>query len=47
MLALLYFNKLGYSAVAIAFLFLVYEFMGILTRSKHSLKGASSFVVVT
>jgi predicted MFS family arabinose efflux permease len=32
MLVLLHFNELGYSAVAIAFLFLAYEFMGILTN---------------
>jgi predicted MFS family arabinose efflux permease len=32
MLVLLHFNDLGYSPVAIAFLFLAYEFMGILTN---------------
>ena len=32
MLVLLHFNQLGYSPVAIAFLFLAYEFMGILTN---------------
>lgn len=32
MLVLLHFNELGYSAVSIAFLFLAYEFMGILTN---------------
>jgi predicted MFS family arabinose efflux permease len=32
MLVLLYFNELGYSPVAIAFLFLPYEFMGIVTN---------------
>lgn len=32
MLVLLYFNELGYSPVAIAFLFLLYEFMGIVTN---------------
>lgn len=32
MLVLLYFNELGYSPVAIAFLFLAYEFMGIVTN---------------
>jgi predicted MFS family arabinose efflux permease len=32
MLVLLYFNELGYSPVAIAFLFLLYEFMGIITN---------------
>jgi len=32
MLVLLHFNDLGYSAVAIAFLFLAYEFMGIVTN---------------
>lgn len=33
MLVLLHFSDLGYSPVAIAFLFLAYEFMGILTNS--------------
>ena len=32
MLVLLHFNDLGYSAVQIAFLFLAYEFMGIVTN---------------
>jgi hypothetical protein len=32
MLVLLYFNELGYSPVSLAFLFLAYEFMGILTN---------------
>ena len=32
MLVLLHFNELGYSPVAIAFLFLLYEFMGIVTN---------------
>ena len=32
MLVLLYFNGLGYSPVSLAFLFLAYEFMGILTN---------------
>lgn len=32
MLVLLHFNRLGYSPVAIAFLFLAYEFMGIVTN---------------
>ena len=32
MLVLLHFNELGYTAVLIAFLFLAYEFMGILTN---------------
>ena len=32
MLVLLHFHDLGYSAVAIAFLFLLYEFMGIITN---------------
>ena len=32
MLVLLHFNELGYSAVSIAFLFLAYEFMGIVTN---------------
>ena len=32
MLVLLHFDRLGYSAVAIAFLFLFYEFFGIVTN---------------
>ena len=32
MLVLLHFNELGYSPVAIAFLFLAYELMGIVTN---------------
>ena len=32
MLVLLYFNGLGYSPVALAFLFLAYEFMGVVTN---------------
>ena len=32
MLVLLHFNELGYSPVAIAFLFLLYEFMGVVTN---------------
>jgi sugar phosphate permease len=32
MLVLLHFHELGYSPVAIAFLFLAYEFMGIVTN---------------
>ncbi|MFK8022458.1 MAG: organoarsenical effux MFS transporter ArsJ [Ilumatobacter sp.] len=32
MLVLLYFNELGYSPVSLAFLFLAYEFMGIVTN---------------
>jgi len=32
MLVVLYFNELGYSPVSLAFLFLAYEFMGILTN---------------
>ncbi|MGB3733932.1 MAG: organoarsenical effux MFS transporter ArsJ [Ilumatobacter sp.] len=32
MLVLLHFNELGYSPIALAFLFLLYEFMGILTN---------------
>jgi hypothetical protein len=32
MLVLLHFHRLGYSPVAIAFLFLAYEFMGIVTN---------------
>lgn len=47
MLALLSINDFGYSAVATAFLVLIYEFMNIHTGSPNTLNGASSFVVVT
>ena len=40
MLVLLHFNDLGYSAVSIAFLFLAYEFMGILTNLLGGWVGA-------
>ncbi len=40
MLVLLHFNDLGYSPVAIAFLFLSYEFMGILTNLLGGWVGA-------
>jgi len=40
MLVLLHFNELGYSAVSIAFLFLSYEFMGILTNLLGGWVGA-------
>ena len=40
MLVLLHFNELGYSAVSIAFLFLAYEFMGILTNLLGGWVGA-------
>jgi len=40
MLVLLHFHELGYSAVAIAFLFLAYEFMGILTNLLGGWVGA-------
>ena len=40
MLVLLHFNELGYSPVAIAFLFLAYEFMGILTNLLGGWVGA-------
>ncbi len=40
MLVLLHFNELGYSPVAIAFLFLSYEFMGILTNLLGGWVGA-------
>ncbi len=40
MLVLLHFNDLGYSPVAIAFLFLAYEFMGILTNLLGGWVGA-------
>lgn len=40
MLVLLHFNELGYSAVSIAFLFLAYEFMGVLTNLLGGWVGA-------
>lgn len=40
MLVLLHFNQLGYSPVSIAFLFLAYEFMGILTNLLGGWVGA-------
>jgi hypothetical protein len=40
MLVLLYFHELGYSPVAIAFLFLLYEFMGIVTNLVGGWVGA-------
>ena len=40
MLVLLYFHGLGYSAVSIAFLFLLYEFMGIVTSLVGGWVGA-------
>ena len=40
MLVLLHFNELGYSPVAIAFLFLAYEFMGIITNLLGGWAGA-------
>ncbi len=40
MLVLLHFNRLGYSPVAIAFLFLAYEFMGVLTNLLGGWVGA-------
>jgi predicted MFS family arabinose efflux permease len=40
MLVLLHFNRLGHSPVAIAFLFLAYEFMGILTNLLGGWVGA-------
>ncbi len=42
MLVLLYFHDLGYSPVAIAFLFLLYEFMGIVTNLIGGWMGARS-----
>jgi predicted MFS family arabinose efflux permease len=42
MLVLLYFHELGYSPVAIAFLFLLYEFMGIATNLIGGWVGARS-----
>jgi predicted MFS family arabinose efflux permease len=40
MLVLLYFHELGYSPIAIAFLFLLYEFMGIVTNLLGGWVGA-------
>lgn len=40
MLVVLYFNELGYSPVSLAFLFLAYEFMGILTNLLGGWVGA-------
>jgi predicted MFS family arabinose efflux permease len=42
MLVLLYFHDLGYSPVSIAFLFLLYEFMGIITNLVGGWVGARS-----
>ena len=42
MLVLLYFHDLGYSPVSIAFLFLLYEFMGIVTNLLGGWLGARS-----
>lgn len=42
MLVLLYFHDLGYSPVSIAFLFLLYEFMGIITNLLGGWVGARS-----
>ncbi|MBT8212913.1 MAG: organoarsenical effux MFS transporter ArsJ [Acidimicrobiia bacterium] len=42
MLVLLYFHDLGYSPVSIAFLFLLYEFMGIVTNLVGGWVGARS-----
>lgn len=42
MLVLLYFHDLGYSPVSIAFLFLLYEFMGIVTNLLGGWVGARS-----
>ncbi len=42
MLVLLYFHELGYSPVSIAFLFLLYEFMGIVTNLVGGWVGARS-----
>ncbi len=42
MLVLLHFNELGYSPVALAFLFLAYEFMGILTNLLGGWAGSRS-----
>ncbi len=42
MLVLLHFHELGYSPVSIAFLFLLYEFMGIVTNLLGGWVGARS-----
>jgi predicted MFS family arabinose efflux permease len=47
MLVLLYFHELGYSPVAIAFLFLLYEFMGIITNLIGGWVGARTGLNLT
>ena len=47
MLVLLHFNRLGYSAITIAFLFLLYEFCGVLTNLLGGWIAARSGVKVT
>ncbi|MDO8364099.1 MAG: organoarsenical effux MFS transporter ArsJ [Actinomycetota bacterium] len=47
MLVLLHFNELGYSPVSIAFLFLAYEFMGIVTNLLGGWVGARRGLGVT
>jgi hypothetical protein len=47
MLVLLHFNRLGYSAIAIAFLFLLYEFCGVVTNLLGGWIAARSGVKVT
>ncbi|MGZ3511990.1 MAG: organoarsenical effux MFS transporter ArsJ, partial [Candidatus Binataceae bacterium] len=47
MLVLLHFDRLGYSAVAIAFLFLFYEFFGIVTNLLGGWIAARSGLKVT
>ena len=47
MLVLLYFNGLGYSPVALAFLFLAYEFMGIVTNLLGGWVGSRTGLGIT
>ena len=47
MLVLLYFNGLGYSSVALAFLFLAYEFMGIVTNLLGGWVGSRTGLGIT
>ncbi len=47
MLVLLHFNRLGYDAITIAFLFLLYEFCGVVTNLLGGWIAARSGVKVT
>jgi len=42
MLVLLHFNQLGYTPVQLAFLFLLYEFFGIVTKPRRRLAGGAN-----